>query len=207
MLFSAMNIADNVKAWYGDIKNWQMQGEGLSIHKTPACIDWQLIEQGELIKGKAVLNIGCFYPGDELAFSHLAKSWVSIDFSQEVIDRCKALNISTASFWCEDARNMEWFYNNEFNLVLDFSSGDQMPEEHYDEALKEIYRVLEIGGLFIVTYANYDYFKLKEVHGDFGYSRIYSTQELKDKIAPLGFELVKEVSGPIDRAGFIWRKV
>lgn len=201
------DIADNVKAWYGDIKNWQVKGKGLPIHKTPTCIDWGLIEQGELLRDKHVLNIGCFYPGDEQQFSHLAMSWTSIDFSSEVIARCDALNIPNVCFDLVDARQMSCYLDGEFDIVLDFSSGDQMPEEHYDETLGEIYRVLEVGGLFVVTYANYDYFKLKEVHGEYGYSRIYSTQELKDKIAPLGFELVKEVNGPIDRAGFIWRKV
>lgn len=201
------DIVTNVKEWYGNTENWKIQeGELLSIHKTSACTDWQLIEQGELIKDKSVLNIGCFFPGDEQTYGSLAKSWVSIDFSPDVIARCKFLNIPNITFLLVDARKME-FYNGQFNLVLDFSSGDQMPEEHYDETLREIYRVLQYGGLFVVTYANFEYFKVKETYGDFGYSRIYSTQELKDKIAPLGFKLEREISGPIDRAGFIWRKV
>jgi SAM-dependent methyltransferase len=198
-------IVDSVKSWYSSQLVWVAAKYSIDIHKTPKCIDWRLINQGDLLRDKRVLNIGCFYPKDETTFAPLAKKWISIDFSPEVIDRCKQLNITNVDFLLMDARAME-FPTESFDVVLDFSTGDQIPENHYNQVLEEIYRVLQVGGLFVLTYANANYFNKKEDFGDFGYSRFYTPEELKAKVTQLGFYKVIEKDSDSYRSGFIFVK-
>lgn len=195
-------IVELVKKHYEDPINW-VPGGGIHC-KTSACVDRELSDQGALFKDKMVLNIGCFCPDDELAFSHLASRWDAIDFCKSVIDRCKQLGLTTANFYEMDARSMS-FSPDSYDIVLDFSSGDQMPEEHYDEVLKEVHRVLKPGGVFIVTFANFEYFQVAETFSG-GYARVYSAAELIAKIQPLGFHLKTSHSLRCDRAGLLWIK-
>lgn len=192
-------ITKSVKDWFNDISNWSN-----TSNKSPSCIDWRLIQQGELIRNKSVLNIGCFIPGDEITFSHLASHWDAIDFCAEVITRCRQLAIPTATFQVMDARAMS-FPSETYDVVLDFSSGDQMPEEHYNEVLKEIYRVLKPDGKFIVTFANYAYFNVSET-SSVGYSRCYTIDEMTEKVSSVGFKLDRVDGVDTDRAGMIWVK-
>jgi SAM-dependent methyltransferase len=189
-------IVKNVQDWYGAGHYW-------GSLKTHECIDARLIGDGELIKGSDVLNIGCYFPGDEITYGSLAKSWTAIDFSPQVIKRCRMIKIPNVTFICMDARDMI-FESDTFDFVLDFSSGDQMPEEHYNEVLGEVAAVLRPGGFFIVTFANFAYFKERETFGDFGYSRIYTQQEMIDKVTSFGFRLVHSADEDKDRTGLVF---
>lgn len=190
------DIVDNVKKWYSE--HWES-------NKGQDCADYILIDGGNLIKDKKVLNLGCFFPSDEINYGHKAKEWVSIDFVPNVISKCIHMNIPGVTFKLMDARKLD-FEDNYFDVVLDFSSGDQMPESHYNEVIRQIHKVLIPSGIFIVTFANYDYFRVKEVHGDFGYSRCYSPDELKDKILPIGFSFIKDAKAGSDRVGLMFEK-
>ena len=193
-------IASEVKSWYGSETHWR------NSVKTQQCVDYRIVDQGNLLRDKVVLNIGCFYPADEIHFGGLTRHWTSIDFTPEVISRCKLMNVgSHVEFRLMDARRME-FRDHSFDVVLDFSSGDQMPESHFNEVLLEVHRVLKTDGLFVITFANFNYFKETQVLGDYGYTRIYAPVEIEEKLKR-GFKLIREEDLKSDRAGMVFQKL
>ncbi len=189
---------DLVRDWYGDIAHWAQST------KTSSCVDRYLLTAEDVVQ-KAVLNIGCFYPQDEIHYGGAASLWVAIDFCPEVIERCKQLpKMHKAVEFIEmDARNLE-FPDASFDTVLDFSSGDQMDKDSYLKVLKEVVRVLKPGGSFIVTYSNNDYFQEAKGYtiGDCGYNQLYRPSEMKELLQSHGFIVAMEVQAKtLPRAG------
>ncbi len=180
-----------VKEWYKDPANWINSGKGEP--------DLEMLNIDTMVKGKCVLDLGCHYPGIEIEMANLAKQWTAIDFTPEVIKMSREI-CSSAKFIYMDMISLD-FNDNSFDTVLDFSSGDQMPEEDYDKAILEVYRVLKTGGYFLIAYSSREFFKKKEEFGKFGYSRYYTNKDMELKLKDANFFEIKHFPSLQGRAG------
>jgi ubiquinone/menaquinone biosynthesis C-methylase UbiE len=202
-----MSYSKNVQAWYADPSRWKAQG------KFEEWADRILIDQGELLRGKHVLNLGCFYPEDEARFMHMVKSWTAIDFTPEVIDWCRSWLgwPSHVRFGVADMRAMP-FEDEFFDVVLDFSSGDHLSLEDYQKTLKEVWRVLRPLGHFAVTFTNRDnmvdpYWRkhtFKTTH--FGYERADTFPEMRAMLERAGLPIGSSCSEEKTRTGILCQK-
>lgn len=202
-IMNSKEIQGLVTEWYS--RPNVFQDNAATYPKAKDYVDCKLLNVPKMITGKNVLNLGCCYPSDEMQFSATAKSWIAIDISPQVIEKCKQLvQKPNVEFKVGDMTNLE-FTNGQFDTVIDFSSGDHLTEEGYKTALKEIYRVLAKNGTFIVTYANSDSFPDIDHYGDFGYFRSASPATMRKWLVDAGFKLVTtENQG--DRIGLVATK-
>jgi SAM-dependent methyltransferase len=191
-----MPHSDLVKSWYSDPVNWIDPGE--HAHD----FDRHLLFQS-IIEDKDVLNLGCHYPRIEMDFAQLAKSWTAIDFSPEVIEKCKLL-VPDVNFLVMDMVQLQ-FDDESFDTVLDLSSGDHLDAFNYALALQNIYDVLKPDGFFVTTYANLDYADAEETFGEWGYARWARSEDLKKILEIRGFKII--VNAPSgQRSGFLCQK-
>lgn len=192
-----------VLQWYSDPKNWHPEP------KSPRYAEYKILQQGSLLKDKKVLNLGCFYPEDELKFGTLAKNWVAVDFSPEVITRAKLL-VPHVTFMVMDICKLE-FPDKSFDVVMDLSSGDHLDDESFRQMLIEVYRVLSPGGHFVLAFANRDYFAARNKfwHNNtgsfenYGYWRAYTIQEMKGLLLASGFQILEWVDMKEPRCGVL----
>jgi ubiquinone/menaquinone biosynthesis C-methylase UbiE len=146
------------------------------------------------------LNLGCHYPRDEMNISGLASAWLSIDFCEEVILKCKSLvQRPNLTFTVMDMRKLD-IKDECFDIVLDFSSGDQMDEESYITVLKEVYRVLVSGGYLAIAFTDREYYKEytednRGKYGDFGYTRADTPKEMFTMTLQCGFNTINLIQG------------
>lgn len=200
------DIEKAVQSWYGAASVWGPQG------KDAGWADYILIDQGTLLEGKDVLNLGCFYPEDEIKFAARARSWNAIDFTREVIEKCPPL-APAAIFRVESMTELGWDAAS-FDVVLDFSSGDHLTREDFRRTLAEVRRVLRPGAAFVVVFTNtvrmveYDIWKPGQVeeHGRFGYSRGDTEEEMRAMLAQAGLEFVRSANAHLPRTGYLTRK-
>lgn len=190
-----------VQKWYSSPKNWAK-----GVNEFDERIGG--IEILDLVTDQDVLNLGCFYPNIEFAMAHKAKSWHSIDFVPEVIERCqdfKELH-NIVKFSVMDMRYLE-LPGESFDVVLDLSSGDHVMLDDYEKVLDEVHRVLISGGRFAITYANREYIedRLVERWGIWGYERRATPKELKDLLMRKGFIILASFD-PTTRAGIVCQK-
>lgn len=205
-------VDHHVHAWYAQPQYWVPQ------EKTAEWPDRILLDQGALIRGKRVLNLGCFYPEDEEALGHLAKRWWAIDFSPEVIERCNQYSwglqqlVDPVPEWTQrvrfdvvDMRAM-FFHDEVFDVVTDFSSGDHLLREDWVRTIAEVNRVLVPDGYFLVCFANRDAFikhlktselgvswaEQPEQFCEYGYVRTDTPAMMRAMLEAGGFEVVRE---------------
>ena len=190
-----------VRDWYATQANWEP-------HEPHAAdLDNSLVAP-EISLTKCVLNLGCFYPNTELLFAHNTYKWISIDFTPEVIERCRndfpELH-NYVDFYCMTMKNLPWG-NFVFDLVLDLSSGDHLLLDDYKQTLKEVKRVLIKHGTFIVVYANLDHFPdgQTDVYGQWGFERRTSSKDMRAMLENTGFTIVREESNS-SRSGMVCR--
>lgn len=181
-------IDDLVKDYYGRVRPNGSLGSFVPSDKS-ADFDWHFITP-EIIQDKVVLDLGCCYPNDALHFGSYAKEWYSIDFCEEVIKKCQAMNFPDhVHFLHMDMRTLKFFHQT-FDIVLDMSSGDHLSLSDLKKCVKEVFRVLKPGGTFFMTYANKEYFEQYEYFGrDFGYWRCEHPDFIEDVLKNAGFEI------------------
>ena len=207
-------VDHDVHVWYADKARWVPQG------KTAGWPDRMLLDQGKLIDGRDVLNLGCFYPEDEIELAHRARSWVAIDFVPEVIDACRALRNGDVPgdplwspglvFFVADMRELP-FENESFDVVTDFSSGDHLLREDWHRVISEAHRVLRLDGLFLVCYANRTAFEALGPYwkeggdrfGDYGYVRTDTPAAMASMLEERGFTVIRRSHEADLRAGML----
>lgn len=190
-------IDDRVQKWY----KTHFIPTGLGYKK----LDWHLAKK-DMIKNKDVLNLGCHYPLDEFVLGIHARRWVAIDFTEEVIKRCKEEfkfpHMDRVEFWVADMRNLP--FSEEFDTVLDFSSSDHVKDERH-HIREEVFRVLKPGGYHVVTYANREFFEKDEDHNQFGYEIHMTPLAIYAELTTVGFEIV-DTDSTKARSGLVGRK-
>ena len=114
------------------------------------------------LRDKVVLNVGGFFPIDELFFAPIVKEFYSIDISPEVIEFARrvvehelsASLIGRIHFEVADAANLP-YDDSFFDVSLSFSTLEHVPgEEKRLKAFSEMARVVKEGGYVIVTVPN-----------------------------------------------------
>lgn len=108
------------------------------------------------IRDKAVLDVGCGGGRMAIALSEMTSNYTGIDYSKEMIKACQKWH-SSLNFLYGDASDMQMFDAESFDFILfAFNGIDSMSQEKRIKALKEIYRVLKIGGIFAFSSHNLD---------------------------------------------------
>jgi SAM-dependent methyltransferase len=163
--------------------------------------DYLLLRHG-LEPGDRVLNIGCSFPIDELAYARRASSWVAIDPNPNVVEFAR--RVTDAELSPELAARLRYeigdvtelaFADAEFDLVVAFSTLDHLPSETARRrGLAEMARVLRPGGRMIVTapnrwnlpYTLWSRRMQRRGDADFGYEYEFSPRELARLLRDVG---------------------
>lgn len=182
--------------------------------------DGKLIDMAGIVD-KDVLNIGCFYPYDELTYGNLVRRWVAIDVSEEAVRGAKTAfekhrdNIPSGrvTFKVMDAQRMD-FRDNEFEVVLCLSVIEHIPS--YEKRLELIREMARVSSDFvIITTTDIDNKEYREFHssvkykefygGDF-YEKLYTKKEfLNELMTAFSFKVLEYVQyGP--RMGYLLKK-
>ena len=113
----------------------------------------------DFIWKRALLDIGCGAGRTSRILLPIADYYMGIDYSKSMIERCQNV-FCKSSFQVCDVRNMDIFENNKFDCAtFSFNSIDYVDQEGRIGGLREIYRVLKRGGLFIFSTHNRNYYK------------------------------------------------
>lgn len=202
------SIDERVRNWYSITQEFR------PYPKDGTFADTVMVGDGKLFTDAEVLNLGCFYPDDEIKYAKLAKRWVAVDFTPSVIERCKQIPAARpASFFVADVRRLVAFATSTFDVVCDFSTGDHLLAEDFVKMLSEAHRVLRRGGHFIIAYYNRRW-KANHLDGDpradfgyqFGYWRTNTPEEMRGLLEAAGFTVLRSVLEDDARAGMLARK-
>lgn len=164
--------------------------------------DYKLIHAGD-IEGKIVLNCGPFFPIDEILFSSFANKWCAVDNSVNVINGINKivtfLKLSKVETNLCDLRKLT-YKDNYFDIILSFSTIDHIQDESGRLAsIKEIYRVLKPGGIFIITVPSKQRLGGQKYHPGSTYHSF--TKEECYKIFNK-FKIIQEICDESDRYAF-----
>ena len=174
-------------------------------HVSKVKTDYHLISKVGL-RNKRVLNIGGFFPIDEVFFVPIVKQFYSIDLSPEVIEFAKKVIehelssnlIEKIHFEVADAADLP-YADNLFDVSMSFSTLEHIPNgKKRLKAFSEMARVTKKGGYVIVTVPNKLNRRLFEAsmkmqktgNCPFGYEHWYTPGELKKILVENGLEPV-----------------
>jgi len=193
----AQKFGENVQEY---LKNDPRENWGY-YHISKVKTDYRLIKHVGL-RDKVVLNVGGFFPIDEIFFAPIVKEFYSIDISPEVIQFAKKVADfelihslrEKLHFQVADAADLP-FEDNLFDVSVSFSTLEHIPDENKrKKAFSEIARVTKNRGWVIITVPNKLSFwncrnsmKLqKEGNCPFGYESWYTPGELKKIMVEVG---------------------
>lgn len=157
----------------------------------------------QYIKGKIVLDVGCWSGQFELLSSKYATRIVGVDPGKQAINYARKKN-KKAEFLVADALNLP-FKKNIFDTVTFFDVIEHLPVKTELRALKEIYRVLKLKGYLILATPNNHPISILLDPAYFLYGhRHYSMKTLKNLLTLANFKVIKTYqSGGIFRMGII----
>lgn len=156
------------------------------------------------VKNKVILNVGCFFPVDEIKYAHEnAKLIVGIDicydalkYGSYVAKRELKNRYSRVNLICCDARALP-LRKNVFDKIACFSTIDHIPgKENRINVLKETLRVLKNGGVLAITVPNklalrswfQSFLSYKKGYCKCGYAHFYFPWELKRELETVGYK-------------------
>jgi len=158
------NRTDNkAGAWEEVARNWEVAGYSnqlLAEHKRKVYLD--LIEKWFRIQEhQTILKTDLFteaFGVEQFSFCLPHASLIGIDISFEIVKRAKHLapeyGLDAGRFFCCDVRQIP-LREHSIDLVISDSSLDHFPEEiDLIDSLRELSRVLKIGGVLIITLDN-----------------------------------------------------
>lgn len=153
-------------------------------------------------KGGEVLEIGCGQGVGTLLIVRLFKprKITALDLDPKMVERAKRkVRLSHIHFEQGDASALR-FKEEEFDAVFDFGILHHIP--NWEDALKEVHRVLKPKGLFILEDLSIESFKLPllgwvlRVLLDHPYKQMYKREELLDFTKKNGFKIVAKRMNP-----------
>jgi SAM-dependent methyltransferase len=154
-----------------------------------------------------VLNVGCFFPLDELAFVHRVRHWTAVDLGEATIREahsvaCASLPapmLERLSFQVADGTALP-FETNSFDVTMSMSTVDHIvTPEGRQKLIAEMARVTRPGGHVVVTVPNRwnrGYARRGEVYGlrlEF-YEYCFSPPELHRMVRLAGLKPVRFTS-------------
>ncbi|OGH33369.1 MAG: hypothetical protein A3A47_03935 [Candidatus Levybacteria bacterium RIFCSPLOWO2_01_FULL_37_20] len=145
----------------------------------------------EFIKGKVVLDVGCWTGQLEHLAYKSAKKMVGIDTNQQAIAFAKK-NLPDVKFILARAEKLP-FSNSYFDTVLLIGVIEHVPKGSEKEVLRQIHRVLKPGGILILSTDNKN---LLSIIFDPAYfligHRHYSMKEISKMLTETGFKIRKK---------------
>lgn len=116
-----------------------------------------LVKYKDAYFGKNILDIGCGAGRTSHYFRNFTHQYTGVDYSKSMVDHCNRQYPEVVFNHC-DARDLSCYADNEFDFVMFSYNGiDYIDHEGRIQALKEIYRVLKKGGLFVFSAHNREY--------------------------------------------------
>jgi ubiquinone/menaquinone biosynthesis C-methylase UbiE len=115
----------------------------------------QLLFETYLHPGMAILDLGVGGGRTAYPLSQIASNYVGIDYSEEMIRVCKR-KFPHLQFEVTDAADLSRFADASFDSVVFSYNGldNLVPDEKRQQCLRECYRVLRKGGVFIFSSHN-----------------------------------------------------
>ncbi len=128
---------------YEKLEGWIDPGE-------EAAVQYALAEA----YGRPILDIGVGAGRTTDLLRTISRDYVGIDYTREMVDACRAKH-PNARIEHMDARDLHAFRDNQFALVMfSFNGIDAVGVEDRLTVLREVHRVLQPGGLFILSAHN-----------------------------------------------------
>jgi SAM-dependent methyltransferase len=190
-----------VSAAHAELKNWEyMTSKQLS--------DFALLEQAAVDESD-VLNVGCFFPIDEIRYAHRIKTWTATDLGETTIRIAEEAArrhlpselFERLRFLAADGRSLP-FKDESFDVVVSFSTVDHIVEhDDRQQFVTEMARVARRGGRVVLTapnrwcrgYARRARLSDGQAAPDF-FEYCFSPLELKQMLRRAGLEPVKFTS-------------
>ena len=135
----------------------------------------------ESIKVNNVLDLGCGQGRHTLFYAKKGFQAYGIDYIKRAIDEAKASDTKKAHFKVMDILNLD-FPESFFDIVLDWSVLDHIKPKDWDKYLKNILKVLKIGGFLILVEfsANDKRVKGKNYFESDHYDHYFTEKEIKN---------------------------
>lgn len=123
--------------------------------------DFALLDRAA-IDGAHVLNVGCFYPVDEIMYAHRVRRWTAVDLGEETIRVAEAAArellsdelLSRLQFMVADGTALP-FDDATFDVVVSMSTVDHVPDhDSRQRFIDEMARVTRLGGRVVLTVPN-----------------------------------------------------
>ena len=147
----------------------------------------------ELIKGLTLLDIGSGTTIFSLFASSKGVQVLATDINNSVFKlEAVAEKLGIANFHAEiqDARNLS-YSNNYFDRVSAISTLEHIPNDGDSIAVKEMSRVLKVGGVMVIT-VPYGSFEEVRQRGVSYFQRVYDKEDIYERlIKPSGLDVVK----------------
>ncbi len=190
------------------------------MHQSKFKVDYKLVSKipGGL-NNKVVLNIGTFFPIDEIYFASRVKKFYSIDIAPEIISLANKIADKEIHpnfrdrvvIEVADASQLP-YEDNFFDVSFSFSTLEHIPEkEKRERAFSELTRVTQKSGFVIITVPNklnfgkYLQSTLMQKRGTspFGFEKHYSPGELKRIMLKNGIQPLIFASSAGDYSGIM----
>lgn len=181
-------------------------------------VDYRLISKiPNGLKDKVVLNVGTFFPIDEIYFASKVKEFYSIDIAPEIIRIANQIADkeihpdfrSRVKLMVADATNLP-FDNDFFDVSFSFSTLEHIPQkDKRNKAFSELVRVTRKGGYIILTLPNKlnigkylrSTWMQKKGTSPFGYEHHYFPWQLKNILIRNGVKPIFFCSSAGDLSG------
>ena len=150
-------VRDYSETLYSEIADWydetRWEGKGEFIDLLQKELLYSVLEKCSIKKGDKILDIGAGTGRFVIPFAKKGYDAYGIDISEEMLQRAKnkAGDLPNLHLEKANAKNMP-FSDNYFEFVTAYRVLVHIPD--YEDAVKEIYRVLKPGGFALVEFNN-----------------------------------------------------
>ncbi len=168
-----------------------MPGQFMPPGLADKLIDLNALAKAGGVNGKDVLNQGPSFPIDEILLGPYAKSWKAIDYDASVIARSPLLGfLPSITFIHGTVASMPPEWTDAFDLVVNFSTLDNIEPGLHVQCLSETARVTRHNGLFLMTYGNNAFSSEKAIRSGNWIDYFFDTPEVEKLFQDAGFHVI-----------------